>query len=647
MYIGLYAQAQSIFRTADVSRSSKQRTNKDQSVAVRTKAPKPRRQWIPRPNALAALGNTLDFALVLIAAPAGYGKTALASQYAASQPAVCAWLTLTEEERDPTVLAAMMRDSILALHPELRTAEAAACAESKPTAKTLLALLSAEGVSPMTLVLDDLGRVDAAPPAIELIYTLARNAPEGVAFLALTRSLPGTSPDPLVARQRATILGPSFLRLQEDEARELIARLRGVRPEIIAADDVANAIVDSEGWPAGLALSEQASAMAEDQGGSRADKAADLIDEYLADTVFAQVPPETLDFLRHVSMLDSFTEAQCARAGVPDWGTRLHDAQRQNLFLSSSGAPGAPRIYRIHPQVRASLQRAFARLNPGEYARASAVKPASVTRPGAPAITDPLNGNRIEARGFGVGRVWRNGELMTAAQWGYNIPRELLFFMLTAKTSTRERIGGVFWPDASTSTMQRGFHNAKFAIRTALKDQAILYADGVYSVNTALDLTYDVWEFEKLVSAAGRASQDEALRMYLAATELYTEDFLVDSTLDWALETRRRLQTKFVRACIEAAGLALRRNQPELIAELLMRAYYHDRTREELARALIVTQAAMGNRTAALETYADLSTVLRRELSINPQPETEELARRLRLAAPVTDLFPAIRRSQP
>ena len=155
-----------------------------------------------------------------------------------------------------------------------------------------------------------------------------------------------------------------------------------------------------------------------------------------------------------------------------------------------------------------------------------------------------------------------------------------------------------------------------------------------------------MWDFEKLVAAAGRAGHDEALKMYLSAAELYTEDFLVDSTLDWALETRRRLQTKFVRSCIEAAGLALRRNQPELISELLMRAYYHDRTREELARALIVTQAVMGNRTAGLETYADLSTVLRRELSINPQPETEELARRLRLGAPVTDLLPPLRRSQ-
>lgn len=616
-------------------------------MAVRIKAPKLRRQWIPRPNALAALGNTLDFALVLVAAPAGYGKTTLASQYAASQPSSCAWLTLTEAERDPTVMAAMMRESILLLHPELRTAEPAACAIPQPTAATLITLLSADGIAPLTLVLDDLGCVDEAPLAIELIYTLARKAPEGITLLALSRSLPQLSPDPLVARQQATILGTSLLKLREDEAREMMARLRGVRPEFISADDVASAMVDSEGWPTGLALCEQASAMVEDRGGSSADKAADLIDEYLADAVFSKAPAETLEFLRHVSMLESFTEAQCARAGGPDWGTGLHDAQRMNLFLSSSSVAGAPRVYRIHPQVRASLQRAFARQNPGEYARASSAKLIDEAKSGTLIVSEPTSGNRIEARGFGVGRVWRNGELMTAAQWGYNIPRELLFFMLTAKTSTRERIGGVFWPDASTSTMQRGFHNAKFAIRTALKDQAILYADGVYSVNTTLDLSYDVWDFERLVTAAGRANHEEALSMYLSAADLYSEDFLVDSTLDWALETRRRLQTKFVRACIETAGLALRRNKPELISELMMRAYYHDRTREELARALIVTQAVMGNRTAALETYSDLSAVLRRELNINPQPETEELARRLRLGAPVADLFPPVRRAQP
>jgi two-component SAPR family response regulator len=621
-------------------------TNKDSTVAARTKAPKLRRQWIARPNALAALENTLDFSLVLIAAPAGYGKTALAAQYAASQPAASAWLTLTAEERDPAVLAAMLRESILSLHPELRAAAQAACAEPQPTADTLVSLLSTEGITPLTLILDDLGSIDEAAPAIELIYALARKAPEGVTILALSRVLPRPPLDPLVARQRATILGPSLLKIQEEDARAMIARLRGVLPEVVPAEDVANAIADSEGWPTGLALSEQAAAMCEDEGGYSADKAAELIDEYLSDAVFERVPPGTLEFLRHVSMLDSFTEAQCARAGVPDWGTGLHEAQRMNLYISSTGVGGPTRVYRIHPQVRASLRRAFARLNPGAFARASSVKTAMEAKGEALSVVD-TSGNRIEAHGFGIGRVWRNGELMTAAQWGYNIPRELLFFMLTAKTSTRERIGGVFWPDASTSTMQRGFHNAKFAIRTALKDQAILYADGVYSVNTALDLSYDVWDFEKLVAAAGRAGNDEALKIYLSATDLYTEDFLVDSTLDWALETRRRLQTKFVRACIEAAGLALRRNQPELVSELLMRAYYHDRTREELARALIITQAIMGNRTAALETYSDLSAVLRRELSINPQPETEELARRLRQGAPVTDLLPPTRRTTP
>jgi len=596
---------------------------------------------------LAALEKTLDYSLVLVASPAGYGKTALAAQFAASQPSTTAWLTLTESERDPIAFAASIRKSILALHANLRSLAPGACDEPRPSGATIVELLSAGDITPLTLVLDDLQAIEPSTAALEFLFELARALPDGVTILALSRVLPRISLDPLIARQRATILGTALLKLHEDEARAIIGRIRGAESETFSSADVSLAIADAEGWLAGFTLFEQASAMMSEGGRSDTDKATDLIDEYLASSVFADVPADTMDFLRRVSVFETFTEAQCARTGRPDWGSDLREAQRLNLFISSTSAPGSPRIYRIQPLVRDSLRRAFARLHPAEFSRLSAskyvVSDALAPSPGA---IDPSQGSRIEARGFGIGRVWRNGELMTAAQWGYNIPRELLFFMLTAKTSTRDRIGGVFWPDASTSTMQRGFHNAKFAIRTALKEQAILYADGVYSVNTTLDLSYDVWDFEKTVAAAARASNDEALKLLLAATELYTEDFLVDSALDWALETRRRLQTKFVRACIEASGLALRRNQPEMVSELLMRAYYHDRTREELARALIVTQAVMGNRTAALETYSDLSAVLRRELTINPQPETEELARRLRLGAPVTDLFPPSRRSQ-
>lgn len=613
-------------------------------MAVRTKPPKPRRQWIARPHALEALENNLDYGLVLVIAPAGYGKTALASQYAEAHPGTTAWLTLTEAERDQGAFARMLRDILLARQPEL-AALAPAAAEPEPTAATLLSLMETSGVAPITLFLDDFQHVEASAEATNLLYDLARGLPEQVNIIVLSRVLPRVSPSPLIAQQKAVILGAPTLRFQESELRAAMARLRGVTAEAVSEQDVAEAMSETEGWPAGLSLSEQAAAMTEESGSSGDDKTSDLLDEYLSTAVLNEVPPATLELLVRMSVFDTFDEAQCAQARPADWASGLRDAQLLNLFIHATSGAGQTKTYRLHPQVRAHLRHGFASRSPAEYARALTPAPIAIEATIAPASApvDP-NRNQIQARGFGIGRVWRNGELMTAAQWGYNIPRELLFYMLTAKTSTRERIGGVFWPDASTSAMQRGFHNAKFAIRSALKDQAIQYADGVYSINTGLDLTYDVWEFEKLISAAARAPNDEALKLLLSAADLYTEDFLVDSSLDWALEMRRRLQTKFVRCCIEVSSIALRRNQPELVSELLMRAYYHDRSREELARALILTQAILGNRSAALETYSDLSNMLRREFSINPQPETDELARRIRLGNTLTDLLPPLRR---
>lgn len=603
-------------------------------MAARTRAPRPRKQWIARAAALEAVDNALDFGLVLIVAPPGYGKTALAAQFCAAHPERCAWLTLSDEEQAPTALVRSLVAAVVEARPGLVPPA------DVSTDDGLAQLLSRPGVAPLAIFLDDFQRLDASQPAMELIYGLARAMPEGVTLVGLSRFLPQLSPGALIAHQQAVVLGTSILRLRETDVRHIMARARGIPPEAVPEHEALRALTDSDGWPLGLGLSEQARAMSGEAGDEQTERFAAVLDEYLEGGVFGEVPQPVLDFLTRASTFETFTEAQCAQAGMPGSASLLREAQRQNLFIQTV-AGGAEKTYRIQPQVRAYLRRRFARQYPGEL------------RPTAPAVavatTAPREGEPgrvwFEARGFGVGRVWRNGELLTAAHFGYNIPRELLFFMLTSKTSTRERIGGVFWPDASTSAMQRGFHNAKFAIRTALKEQAILYSDGVYSMNNELDLTYDVWDFEKNVNNAVRAGSGEALQMLLAAAELYTDDFLVDSQLDWALETRRRLKAKFTRCCIDAASIALRRNQPEAVSELLMRGYYLDRTREELARALIVTQSMMGNRSAALDTYSDLANVLRREFSIDPQPETEELARRVRAGAPVTDLLPSARRA--
>jgi ATP/maltotriose-dependent transcriptional regulator MalT/DNA-binding SARP family transcriptional activator len=226
---------------------------------------------------------------------------------------------------------------------------------------------------------------------------------------------------------------------------------------------------------------------------------------------------------------------------------------------------------------------------------------------------------------FGRGRVWRGNELITTSQWGWSIPRELFFMILTTQQATRAQIGTVFWPDAGTSTVQSSFHNAKFAISKALGKQAMTYANGVYSLSADLDYLYDVKTFDELIEQASHSDMPSALDKLVDATSLYEDDFLIDFSNDWTAAPRAALLEKFTNACLQAARIATHLNQPAQVINLLERACQHDNTNEELARALMTAQWQSGSRRPAIAAYERLVAALARELQISPSPETNSL----------------------
>jgi DNA-binding SARP family transcriptional activator len=254
--------------------------------------------------------------------------------------------------------------------------------------------------------------------------------------------------------------------------------------------------------------------------------------------------------------------------------------------------------------------------------------PSTASAPAAPRIT--LMQHDFRVFGFGNGRVWRGDELLTTAQWGWSIPRELFYYILTMQQATRTQIANAFWRDASTSRMQSSFHSAKFAIRQALGISAMKYVNGQYTINAELDYLYDVSSFEQLVASAERSSHEEALPKLIEAADLYQDDFLIDSVFDWADSIRNSLQVKFQRCCRLAGMAALAVKQPDVAVPLLERAFGRNSLDEDAARMLMLLQWQCGRRRAALEAYATLQESLQREFGIYPDSETETLAQTIR-----------------
>ena len=85
---------------------------RDILLATKLHVPRSRPGLVPRPRLTAKLGDGLNRGLVLVAAPAGYGKSVLLSEWARDMARPVAWLSLDEGDNDPVrfwrhVLAAL------------------------------------------------------------------------------------------------------------------------------------------------------------------------------------------------------------------------------------------------------------------------------------------------------------------------------------------------------------------------------------------------------------------------------------------------------------------------------------------------------------------------------------------------------------
>jgi DNA-binding SARP family transcriptional activator len=244
---------------------------------------------------------------------------------------------------------------------------------------------------------------------------------------------------------------------------------------------------------------------------------------------------------------------------------------------------------------------------------------------------------RLEVRAFGLGQVWRDGELLTTTHWGRSAnARELFFYLLEYSPSRKEDIGLNFWPDQSMARMTSSFHAAKYRARRALGVEFVVYDDESYRLNPLLPLSYDVAEFRRLLEASRQADSDvERAEWLRQAVQLYTGDYLTDAGADWAAATRANLH----RRCFEALGslvtILLQQHCYEEVIGLCQRGLEIDYFYENLHRALMLSLAATGHATGALRHYEAAAKRLAQELKTAPTAEMTSLAARIRAGEPL------------
>lgn len=360
--------------------------------------------------------------LVLVRAPAGFGKTTAMLQARArlvDGGVDTAWLTLDRADNDVPRLLSCLAQAL---------AQLGLAVPADPTPLALVEALAGHD-APFTLFLDDFELI-GEPAVLSLVREIVEHLPPRGRLVLGSRSLPELGLGRLRAAGQLLEIDSEDLRFSLADAGRYFA-LRG--GQALAGESLARLHRKTEGWVAALWLA----SMALERHGAAADfierfSGSDrAVADYLAEDVLAQQPAEIRDFLLRTSLLRQFDASLCQALNPRlDCAAILERLETAHLFLTP--IDGEDRTWRYHSLFADFLRARLARERPGELARlhlAASGWYESQGRP-VPAIDHALEGGDLpHALALMAGHAehfLEQGRMRLLARWFAALPAPLL-----------------------------------------------------------------------------------------------------------------------------------------------------------------------------------------------------------------------------
>ena len=265
--------------------------------------------------------------------------------------------------------------------------------------------------------------------------------------------------------------------------------------------------------------------------------------------------------------------------------------------------------------------------------------------------------HQLEIRLFGNLEL-RDGSTVLTEFPTQKAKRLLAFLLLGAgRFHQREVLAGVFWPDRSDAKAKKCLRNELWrlrnslaALRPKLADILTVRSDAIGIESSSL-YRLDIQVFERdvvpqLEARSGPLSRSD-IAVLRGAVELYRGDLLEDIYDDWCLYQREAFHLQY----LSALELLMRHHLQEAKWDMALlygqRILAQDPLLEHIHRDVTRIYALMGDRPAALRQYHKCVRLLRKELDVEPMPETMDVYQAIvssRPEVPADRLFAAPRR---
>jgi LuxR family transcriptional regulator, maltose regulon positive regulatory protein len=306
--------------------------------------------------------------LILVCAPAGYGKTTLLREWIQTNteknaagdrlPYQFAWINLDQGDDDLAIFLAYLVAALQKVQPGIGKGLLTGLQNPRPLPVQSLATLLINELtdisSPILLILDDYHLIQSQL-INDFLSFLIEHKPATFYLVVSSRAEPALQVARLRARGQLVEVRQRDLEFTYEEMVEFLRKILDIP---LSSIQLRALETRTEGWAAGLQLAalsmrnySDISAFIDSFSGKQ-----DTIADYLADEVLAQQPETVVDFLLKTSILESMVAPLCkAVTGQAQAQETLEYLMQANLFVVP--LDGSQEWVRYHPLFADLLQK--------------------------------------------------------------------------------------------------------------------------------------------------------------------------------------------------------------------------------------------------------------------------------------------------
>ena len=342
----------------------------DSILEAKLRPPPARPEWVVRTRLIEELQHATERPVTLIAAPAGYGKTTVVSQWlgSASRPATVAWISLDASDNDPvrlwTHIATALDRAGCDIARDIAGFVAAGDREMLTAVLPRIVDAIAALSSDITVLIDDFEVVRSAECNSQIDFFI-KHLPEQAHLVLITRADPTLRLGRMRAAGQLSEIRADDLAFNVHEASSLLVS-DGIQ---LSSDAVWELMRRTEGWPAGLYLAALSLVGRADpsefvhhfSGNNR------FIGDYLTEEVLGRQTDDVRNFILDMSIMERFSAplGDYMIAGHQS-ASILRDLRQTNLFLIPLDTEG--RWFRFHRLFGAVARSALETLHPDRVA---------------------------------------------------------------------------------------------------------------------------------------------------------------------------------------------------------------------------------------------------------------------------------------